>query len=74
MWSLPVALTTGIAEGTALVGDFRRSCLLYEREAPRVDWTEATQDAVDLLATNQRVYRAETRAGFAVMRPAGSAR
>jgi hypothetical protein len=50
-----------------------RACSTRAR-APGWIWTEGTQDAVDLFATNQEVFRAETRVGFASCGPPRSAR
>jgi HK97 family phage major capsid protein len=76
LWGLPLVTTTGMAAGTALVGDFAGSAQLYEREGVRVDWSEHTfdptvgTDGASDFETNRLRFRAEARVGLAVTRPA----
>jgi HK97 family phage major capsid protein len=75
IWRLQPVETTGLPAGSALVGDFTGSARIYQREAVRVDWTEAglvnAADPTDggLYDTNQVKFRAEARVGLAVLRP-----
>lgn len=77
LWGLPVALTLGIPEGTALVADWRSAVSLMEREGTVVDWSEAfhigagSYDEEDSTGfqTNQVQFRAEGRWGMSVNRP-----
>jgi HK97 family phage major capsid protein len=75
MWNLPVILTTGITQNTALVGDFTGSITGFEAEGVRVDWHDGVPVTIaavdtDAFRTNTMVLRAETRVGLAVLMPA----
>ena len=77
MWGLPVALTLGMPEGTALVADWRTAVTLLEREETRIDWSEAfhiaagTYDESDFTGfeSNQIKFRGEGRWGLQINRP-----
>lgn len=73
LWGLPVALSTGMPEGTGLLVDFAGSTKYWEREGARIDWSENVVDAegVSDFVKNLIRFRAEGRWGFAVLRPAG---
>lgn len=79
LWGLPVVVSAAVADdATAVLGDFGGSAVVHEREGVVIEWSEAVQ--VDLgesggatasaFEVNQRVYRAELRAGLEVSRPA----
>lgn len=60
---VPVFKTTVISQGTYLVGDFARECLLYIRENPRIEFFDQDRDNV---ITNKITVRIEGRAGLAI--------
>jgi hypothetical protein len=67
-----------MAQGTALVGDFSGSAALFVADQGQVvtQWTEAAiasqgPPVVTAFATNQLVFRSETRLNLGVLRPAG---
>ena len=64
LWGLPVISTDVIAEGTALVGDFRKA-ILWDREQATISVGTVGDDFVRNIV---RVL-AELRAGFGVLRP-----
>ncbi|CAN5767239.1 hypothetical protein BH24CHL6_BH24CHL6_15410 [soil metagenome] len=76
LYGVPVVVSTGLADGTALVGDFRSGAVLFMREESRIDWSENIHRA-DLgdgnpgtdFERNMIVFRAEMRAKLAVTRP-----
>lgn len=58
LWGLPVIVTTQIAAGTFLVGDFNRAAILFEREAASVqiarhDGTNFQKGVVTIRATER---------------------
>jgi len=66
IWGLPVAVTTAIAEGTALVGAFRTAAMLFYRS----DLAIAISDShSDFFIKNKVMLRAELRAALACFRP-----
>jgi HK97 family phage major capsid protein len=77
LWGLPVVTSVHLAQGTAILGDFRGSITAYERETVRIDWSEhlwdpnllGTGSGANLFSTNQVIFRAEARIGLAVLRP-----
>jgi HK97 family phage major capsid protein len=74
LWGLPVALSTQMPQGVAVLADFRGSTKMWEREAVRIDWSENTYDNYTQMSdfeANLIRFRAECRIGFAVLRPAG---
>lgn len=79
LWGYPVALSLGIPEGTGILADWAGSTKAWEREEVRVDWSEAFHvpatvydaDATSGFERNEIKFRAEGRAGFGVLRPAG---
>ena len=47
IWNLPIAITTAITRGTALVGSFKRAAFIGNREGLRIDMTNSdNQDFV----------------------------
>ena len=74
LWGYPVALSIRAAEGTAILADFAGSTHMWEREKATVDWSENVYDPVAQktdFEKNLIRFRAECRAGFGVLRPAG---
>jgi len=78
LYGIPVVVTTSIAAGTAILGDFRSSAILVMRQEARVDWSEATFDPAFNAGTgatdwsrNLLRFRAELRAKLAVTQPTG---
>lgn len=78
LFGLPVLVTDAIDQATVLLGDFAGSALVYEREQTVVTYAEnlwqptaAGGAGANTFATNQLVFRAESRLGLAVTRPAG---
>ncbi len=74
LWGVPVVVSTSLANGTALLGDFRGSASLFYTGQPRLDWSENTYDSVAGATDFERNFlrfRAEGRFGFAVTRPTG---
>lgn len=65
IWGLTVVESEAIAEGTALVGDFRFA-MLWDREQTTV---RATQGYEDFFMKNLVAILAEMRAAFGVIRP-----
>ncbi len=78
LYGYPVVVSTSIAAGQALLGDFRGSALLVMRQQARVDWSEGVFDptfeagagATDF-ERNLIRFRAEMRAKLAVTRATG---
>lgn len=79
LWGYPVVVTTAMADGTSLLGDFGGSVEIREREGVVVEWTQQgfVTDLFgaglhgDLFEANKVRFRAEGRWGLAVKRPAG---
>jgi len=67
LWGLPVAVTTAIVAGTALVGAFRQAAQFFRRGGLRV---EASNSHADFFIRNLVAIRAEERGALAVYRPA----
>jgi HK97 family phage major capsid protein len=65
IWGLPVVESEAIAEGTAIVGDFRRA-VLWDRQQTTV---QATNGYMDFFMKNLVAILAELRAAFGVIRP-----
>lgn len=65
LWGRPVAVTSAIALGTALVGAFRMGSQLFNRGGMRV---EASNSHSDFFVRNLVAIRAERRAALAVYR------
>jgi HK97 family phage major capsid protein len=65
IWGLSVIESEGVAEGTAIVGDFRYA-MLWDREQTTV---RATQGYEDFFMKNLVAILAEMRAAFGVLRP-----
>jgi HK97 family phage major capsid protein len=80
LWGLPVVPTTGVTDdGIAILGDWSGSIGMWSRQAAQLEWSEAVQvpdpgsssgATWSAFETNQRVFRAELRAGMGVLRPA----
>lgn len=66
LWGLPVALSTGITENTALCGDFQNFCRLDERRGVMVEVGYVGTQFVE----GKKTMRAQLRAAFTVTRPA----
>ena len=64
LWGRPVTMSLGVPQGTAIVGDFATSCMLWDREEGqvRVGWIN------DQFIRNIQTLLAELRAAFAVLR------
>ncbi|MEU8122149.1 phage major capsid protein [Spirillospora sp. NPDC049024] len=77
LWGLPVALTTAIADNTAVLADFANATKLRVRQEGTLDWTENRYDPNKFGAgvggsefeANQITFRFEGRFGLDVMRP-----
>jgi Phage capsid family len=61
LWDLPVALSTIVGAGTAIVGNFRSAAVIYRRSGVVV---EATNSHASLFLTDQVAIRAEERLGL----------
>lgn len=68
LWGVPVVLTTQIAAGTVLVGDFSGSVAVYVRDGLRIE--TANQGSAQFTA-NTTLVRAEERLLLTVPRPTG---
>src|SRR5512135_1794912 len=75
LYGVPVMVTNSLEQGTALIGDFTNSCVIYRTggasvtihdSAPRSD---GQGGYVADYRLNQVVFRAELRAEVAVLRP-----
>lgn len=74
LWGLRVALSTQIAQGTAILADFTGSVRLYERDQTTVTWSNATYDTGTGKTDFERNlirWLAEGRWGWATLRPSG---
>jgi HK97 family phage major capsid protein len=67
IWGLPRLVTESIPAGTAVVADWRQA-VLWDREQTSILMTEAHKD---WFARNLVAVRAEMRAAFGLLRPAG---
>jgi HK97 family phage major capsid protein len=67
VWGLPRYVSEAIVEGTAVVADWKQA-VLWDREQTTVAITEAHKD---WFARNLVALRAELRAAFGILRPAG---
>jgi len=65
IWGLPVVESEAIAEGTCIVGDFRRA-VLWDRQQATI---QATSGYMDFFMKNLVAVLAELRAAFGVIRP-----
>jgi HK97 family phage major capsid protein len=65
LWRKPVLSTQAIASGSALVGNFRLGCTLWDRTTTEIRVGEPN----DYFLRNAVAVLAELRAGFAVTRP-----
>jgi HK97 family phage major capsid protein len=68
-WGKRVIVSPVMEAGTALVGSFATGAAIYDREQPRVDFSEGG----DLFVKNQLIFRGEERIALAVFRPAAFA-
>lgn len=66
MWGLPCVVTTSIAQGTALVGQFRMAAQIFRRKGLTI---EATNSNEDDFKNNLMMIRAEERLALAVYQP-----
>jgi HK97 family phage major capsid protein len=69
LWGKKVIISPVLTAGTALVGSFATGAAIYDREQPRVDFT----DGGELFTKNQLLFRGEERVTLAVFRPAAFA-
>lgn len=67
IWGLPRLVTESVPAGTAVVADWRQA-VLWDREQTSILMTEAHKD---WFSRNLVAVRAEMRAGFGLLRPAG---
>jgi HK97 family phage major capsid protein len=67
LWGLPVAITTTMTAGVALVGAFKTAAQLFRKGGIRVDASNSHQD---YFVKNLVAVRAELREALAVYRPA----
>ncbi len=68
VWQLPVAVTTAIAQGTALVGAFKQCATIFWRKGLFVDMTNSNEDD---FKKNLVSVRAELRAAVICQSPLG---
>jgi HK97 family phage major capsid protein len=68
IWGLKAVITTAIAQGTVLVGNFQQSAQVFRRNGITVEMTNSN---VDDFQNNLVTLRAEERLALAVYRPAG---
>jgi HK97 family phage major capsid protein len=66
LWGKPVALSTTVGPGTAVVGSFGQAAQRLLRSGPTV---EASNSHGNLFTSNQVAIRAELREALAVFRP-----
>jgi HK97 family phage major capsid protein len=74
LWGRSVIVTSACRTTSGYLVDFTSSTRLYERGDVRVDWSEAPVGSVAgeaAFKTNELMFRAEGRWGFALLRPAG---
>jgi HK97 family phage major capsid protein len=67
LWGLTRVESAAVPAGIGIVGDWRKA-IVVEREAATVDWNPYAG-----FNTNQVVFRAEERVGFALLQPAAFA-
>jgi hypothetical protein len=67
IWGLPRLVTESVPAGTAVVADWKQA-VLWDREQTSILMTEAHKD---WFSRNLVAVRAEMRAGFGLLRPAG---
>jgi HK97 family phage major capsid protein len=68
LWGLRVVVTTAIAQGTVLVGNFSQCAQVFRRQGIQLEMTNSN---VDDFVTNLITLRCEERLALAVYRPAG---
>lgn len=68
IWGLKTVITTAIAQGSALVGNFQQSAQIFRRQGITLEMTNSN---VDDFVNNLITLRAEERLALAVYRPAG---
>src|SRR5439155_20509880 len=75
LWGLPVIQSAALAQGTAIVGDFAGSGVIWQRQESIVAWAQmgTSEDSRDLFSHNLLRARGEERMALAVTRPAGFA-
>ena len=77
LWGLPVVVSAHLPLGSAILGDWSGSALLYVRQQATVDWSENVfrPDAISPgvgasdFSRNLISFRAEERVGLAILRP-----
>jgi HK97 family phage major capsid protein len=68
IWGTQMIISPSLAAGTFVVGDFRRSCLVFDRWQMRIDVSyENEADFIQNLAC----FRSELRCGLAIFAPSG---
>ncbi len=70
LWGRPAIMSIGVPVDTAVVADFQRACMLFDREQAAIRVGLANDDFIRNI---QRIL-AELRAAFAVFRPTAVAR
>jgi len=76
VWRTEVFETSAITEGVGLIGNFRSATRAIVRDEVEVQWTTGAVrdlgggDFHSGFETNERVYRAESRVGLQISRPA----
>jgi Phage capsid family len=68
IWGVPVVLTTQIAVGTALAGDFANSTMAYIRDGIKI---ETSNQGSAQFTSNTCLIRCETRILLTAPRPSG---
>jgi len=70
LWGYPVVISAAVDNDVAVLGDWKGSVVLYQRDQLRVDWSDAPYVGGNtLFQMNQVQFRAEGRWGLAVLRP-----
>jgi len=70
LWDKPVVVTTAVAAGSALVGDFAQSAQLFRKGGLTL---ESTNSHAEFFKENKTMIRAEERLALAVYRPSAFA-
>lgn len=65
LWGLPIAVSTAVAAGTAIVADFRQA-VLWDRETATITASDSHED---FFTRNLVAVLAELRAAFGIFRP-----
>jgi HK97 family phage major capsid protein len=65
-WGLPVVISNVLPADKAIVGDFMRYCILFDRQMVQVDISDSHQD---YFSRRQLAIRAVARVAFVTLRP-----